>query len=103
MFDGCINTLTGRKLKYDFYVPEHNTCIEFHGQQHYQAILIGNNDQVNWTQQQHTRAQVVFEEQRHRDRVKMLVIAYTEIKQVDVLLTNFFCLGLDVSLKSGVH
>jgi hypothetical protein len=99
-FDGCINTLTGRKLKYDFYVPEYNTCIEFHGQQHYEAILIGNNDQANWTPQHHTRAQVVFDEQRRRDQakvqycadneIKLLVIAYTELNRSDELLAKFF-------------
>lgn len=104
-FDGCINTLTGRKLKYDFYIPEYNTCIEFHGQQHYQAILIGNNDQANWTPQHHTRAQLVFEDQQRRDQlkvqycvdndIKMLVIAYTEIKQIGSLLSKSF--GLETS------
>lgn len=35
-FEGCINELTGRKLFFDFYIPEHNTCIEFQGKQHFE-------------------------------------------------------------------
>jgi hypothetical protein len=32
-FDGC-NSLKGNKLKFDFYLPNHNICIEFDGSQH---------------------------------------------------------------------
>jgi hypothetical protein len=37
-FDTCINPKTGRKLKFDFYLPSHNLCIEFDGQQHFKPI-----------------------------------------------------------------
>jgi very-short-patch-repair endonuclease len=30
-FDGC---LYKRKLKFDFYLPDYNTCIEYDGEQH---------------------------------------------------------------------
>lgn len=33
-FDGCTYK---RKLKFDFYLPEYNMCIEFNGIQHYKA------------------------------------------------------------------
>lgn len=32
MFDDCKNI---KKLPFDFYLPNHNTCIEFDGEQHY--------------------------------------------------------------------
>lgn len=34
-FDDCINPDTGRKLRFDFYLPEYNFCIEYDGQQHF--------------------------------------------------------------------
>jgi hypothetical protein len=34
-FDGCKDK---RKLPFDFYLPEFNTCIEFNGRQHYEVI-----------------------------------------------------------------
>ena len=34
-FPECKNILT---LPFDFYLPEHNTCIEFNGRQHYEPI-----------------------------------------------------------------
>ena len=32
MFDGCVNKIN---LRYDFYLNEYNTCIEFDGKQHF--------------------------------------------------------------------
>ena len=34
-FKDCKNILP---LPFDFYLPEHNTCIEFNGRQHYEPI-----------------------------------------------------------------
>lgn len=36
-FNGkCINPETNHCLYFDFYIPEYNCCIEFHGKQHYE-------------------------------------------------------------------
>ncbi len=37
-FDKCINPKTGRKLRFDFYLPNHNLCIEYDGMQHFKPI-----------------------------------------------------------------
>ena len=34
-FDGCINK---KKLRFDFYIPEKNLCMEYNGIQHYQKV-----------------------------------------------------------------
>jgi len=34
-FDDCIHK---KKLLFDFYLPNHNTCIEFNGKQHYEEV-----------------------------------------------------------------
>jgi len=34
-FDTCRSK---RSLPFDFYLPKHNVCIEYHGRQHYEAI-----------------------------------------------------------------
>jgi hypothetical protein len=36
-FDECVNPATNRKLRFDFYLPAYNTCIEFDGKQHFKA------------------------------------------------------------------
>lgn len=35
MFDDCINPKTNKKLRFDFYLPDYNCCIEYDGKQHY--------------------------------------------------------------------
>ena len=39
-FDDLINFDTGRKYKYDFYLPNHNLIIEADGRQHFEAIEV---------------------------------------------------------------
>ena len=36
-FLNCINPRTNKKLRFDFYLPDYNTCIEFDGRQHFQS------------------------------------------------------------------
>lgn len=33
-FEDCINPKTNRKLRFDFYLPDYNCCIEYDGRQH---------------------------------------------------------------------
>jgi len=37
-FNDCVNPINGCKLKFDFFLPENNTCIEFDGMQHFKPI-----------------------------------------------------------------
>lgn len=34
-FEECINPMTNAKLKFDFYLPDLNICIEYNGKQHF--------------------------------------------------------------------
>lgn len=36
-FSECVNPLTNAKLKFDFYLPDYNCCIEYDGKQHYES------------------------------------------------------------------
>jgi len=37
-FDECRNPESGAKLKFDFYIPEKNLCIEYDGRQHFVPV-----------------------------------------------------------------
>ena len=37
-FNNCINPKTNAKLRFDFYLPEYNICIEYDGEQHFNKI-----------------------------------------------------------------
>lgn len=43
--------LPHNRYKYDFYLPEHNVFIEYHGVQHYQRIDYFHETDENFTQQ----------------------------------------------------
>lgn len=36
-FSDCKNPKTGRHLKFDFFLPQYNICIEYDGEQHHKA------------------------------------------------------------------
>lgn len=37
-FESCLNPNTNYKLRFDFYLPKHNICIEYDGIQHFKSI-----------------------------------------------------------------
>jgi hypothetical protein len=68
-FDDLINPKTGRKLRYDFYLPDLNIIIETHGVQHYKPI-------------EHWHGEKGYEEQVYRDRIKEEYLKEKEIKYI---------------------
>ena len=44
LFDGCKGKI--RKLPFDFYLPDHNLCIEFQGIQHYEPVHYWGGEDV---------------------------------------------------------
>ncbi len=79
-FDNCINPITGKKLLFDFYIPDKNLIIEFHGLQHFKEI--------KWF-----GGQKAFKERVFRDGVKENYclnhgIKFHIIKYNDILLNE---------------
>jgi len=87
-FNGCVNK---RQLKFDFYIPSHNLCIEFDGEQH---SIVGK-----FTKHK-DKAQQLFDYIQSNDRTKndycnqnnigMLRIPYTEIRNIFKILDDHF-------------
>ncbi len=75
--------LPGYKYRYDFYLPDYNLLIEYHGQQHYKPIPLWGGKKGLW-------------ERRFNDKVKrslartfkheMLTIPYTEFEKIISIL-----------------
>lgn len=73
-------------LKFDFYLPDFNLCIEYDGIQHFKSISTFGGDKV-------------FKENKIRDRIKnkfcktnkikLLRIPYTDFKNIENILSNF--------------
>ena len=45
-FDWGINSITGRKYKYDFFLVDHNCIIEYDGEQHVRPVQYGSNKEI---------------------------------------------------------
>lgn len=43
IFEDCINPKTNYKLRFDFYLPEYNICLEYDGEQHYKEVDFCND------------------------------------------------------------
>lgn len=54
-FKDCINPKTERSLRFDFYLPDYNICIEYDGIQHFQKTNYSHED---------------FEDRIIRDKIK---------------------------------
>lgn len=83
-FNGCVYQ---RKLFFDFYLPDYNTCIEFDGQQHFKPTLKFGGEKN-------------FRKYQIRDNIKnkyckdnninLLRIKYDEINKIDTILEEYF-------------
>lgn len=82
-FNKCLNV---KKLRFDFYLPEYNTCIEYQGEFHYN-ILKG------------ITSEEILESQKNRDKIKrefcnennieLIEIPYWEFKNIESLLNEY--------------
>lgn len=54
-FEDCINPKTNYRLRFDFYLPDYNCCIEYDGEQHYKEVSICGDS---------------LEDRQYRDRLK---------------------------------
>jgi len=77
-------------LRFDFYLPERNICIEYDGEQHFVPVKFGGISQE--------RAEENFKSCQRRDRMKdayckernirLIRIPYTELKNIKKILKN---------------
>lgn len=92
-----INPFTAKKLRFDFYLPKHNLCIEYQGKQHYGYVpeLHGLNKDKGLIQ---------VEEQKFKDKLKvqyckeknirLLIISYLQYKEIKELINQELKKGL---------
>lgn len=86
-FEGLVG-VGGRKLSYDFYLPEYNLLIEFQGRGHYEPVAFANRENLSAEEQ--------FEKQVEHDRrkreyaenngYKLLEISYKEMDKIPEII-----------------
>lgn len=91
-FKDCINPETKQKLKFDFYLPKKNICIEYDGIQHFEYIsdFYGENQD---TGKQKFDNQIIKDEIKSEyclsKNIKLLRISYKDEKSIQELIKEF--------------
>jgi len=79
-FDGCTNN---KKLRFDFYLPEFNTLIEYDGKQHFKSIPYfgGEKTYVN-----SKKSDTIKNEYCITNSIELIRIPYTQLKNIAEIL-----------------
>lgn len=82
-FKDCINPITNTKLKFDFYLPEYNCCIEYDGIQHFQPC-------GGWYSEDYLKKIQYRDDIKNQyckdNNIKLIRIPYTEKNNIKIIL-----------------
>lgn len=79
-FDDCRDD---RMLPFDFYIPEHDICIEYQGQQHYYPIEVFGGVEEFESRQKHDKIKRDFCD---KNNIKLIEIPYWEYHNIEKIL-----------------
>lgn len=79
-FDDCINPKTGYKLKFDFYLPDYNCCIEYDGEQHFKPIRYFGGESKLKNQQE---LDCIKNEYCENNNIRLLRITYKDKNKIN--------------------
>ena len=76
----CINKETKQPLRFDFYLPDYNTCIEFDGKQHYVSVdyFGGEKELLKRNYLDNLKTQYCLD-----NNIKLIRIPYWDIKNIN--------------------
>lgn len=89
VFDDCKNI---RELRFDFYLPDYNTCIEYDGIQHFEPVDFGRKGEEYAIKR--------FEDLQIRDRIKNDYCQNNHIRLCRIKYTQNVKTTLDTFLKT---
>ena len=96
-FDDLYGISGYRKLVYDFYLPNHNTLIEFDGVFHFQPIILSKNK----TQEKIDKSEKDFEKRKYHDKLKDDYAIKNNIKIIRIDYLNYN--NIDEILKKELN
>lgn len=87
-FDNCVNPKTGYKLRFDFYLPDYNICIEYDGEQHYKEIPFFKDSVKSGQYRDTIKTQFC-----KNNNIKLVRIPYTDKSKISAnyLLERILC------------
>mgnify|MGYP002522731810 CR=1 FL=1 len=90
-FKDCKNPKTNRLLRFDFYLPDYNYCIEYDGIQHFKTSY-GNS----WNTKEHLIGT------QYRDNIKNIYCNHHNIKLIRIPYTDFDKLNEQYFHEKGI-
>lgn len=84
-FEECRNIKTGHLLKFDFFLPDYNICIEYQGQQHYKPIMYfsrSNSDKKVKISEKEAEENLI--KAQERDQIKRDFCSKNNIKLIEI-------------------
>ncbi len=91
-FNNCINKLTGKKLRFDFYLPNNNLCIEFDGEQHFRPVLEFDGEDKGKAFKKRKVLDLIKDEFCKKEGIDILRIRYDDInldRDLTLILKNY--------------
>lgn len=85
-FSDC-RSRKGNKLRFDFYIPSLNICIEFDGQQHFEKIDFFGNDEKFKTQIEND---LIKNDYCSRNQIELIRIKYNEVNIKKLIINKIF-------------
>lgn len=75
--------------RFDFFLPDFNTCIEFQGIQHSKYVEFFHRGDINnfYSQQERDKEKVLYCE---KNNIKLILIQYNEIDKINSILNSKF-------------
>ena len=83
-FNKCLNPKTNKKLPFDFFLPNHNMIIEYHGEQHYKKT--GHFEQRAGGLEGLQYRDKIKEEFCFQNNISYIEISYKEFENIDKIL-----------------
>lgn len=80
-FEKCRNPKTNTLLKFDFYLPKYNLCIEYDGIQHFEYSNHGWNTKEKFDQTQYRDS--IKNKFCEENSIKLIRIPYTEFDKIN--------------------
>lgn len=89
-FFECKNHKTGKFLKFDFYVPKYNLCIEYDGEYHYEPWrLYWDKNKAKQKFNDMKRRDEIKTEYCNNNNIKLLRIPYFDIKNINKIIGEY--------------
>lgn len=89
-FKGCINKLTRRPLRFDFFIESISTCIEFDGEQHYRQVMTFDGNDNGKAFKKRKKLDHIKDSYCKAHGIKLIRIKYTQISHIDEIINKIY-------------